>query len=69
MWMTDYIRAVKCGLRDQHGFIPIKGTRIDPIFGNIPDGEYPMTLEGRLDHVRIADGCIDCCNFDKGSQL
>ena len=40
MWMTDYIRAVKRGFRDAHGFSPTGGTENDPLFadGVIPDG-------------------------------
>lgn len=66
MWMSDYIRAVKQCLRDEHGFSPKESSddENDPIFDGIPDGVYPMTIEGRLDRVRIEDGRINCCNFD-----
>ena len=65
MWMTDYIRAVKKGLRDEHGFTPREGSsEDDPVFDKVPDGEYPMTIEGRIDHVRIVNGGINCGNFD-----
>ena len=64
MWMTDYIRAVKRGLRDEHGFKPIGGTEEDPLI-DPPDGEYPMTIEGKLDRVVIENGTINCCNFDE----
>ena len=63
MWMTAYIKAVKCGLRDEHGFKPIGGTEEEPLI-NAPDGKYPMTIEGKLDRVVIKDGYINCCNFD-----
>jgi hypothetical protein len=66
MWMTDYIRAVKCGFRDMYGFVPTGGTDGDPTFESIPDGEYPMVIDGRLDRVAIVDGKIRCCNFDEG---
>jgi len=65
MWMTDYIRAIKRGLRDKHGFHPTGGTKDEPIFANVPDGEYPMKIDGKLDHVRIVNGTIECCRFDK----
>ena len=66
MRMIDYIRAVKCGLRDEHGFTPLPGSSDeDPMFDNIPDGEYPMTIEGRLDRVRIINGSINCYNFEQ----
>lgn len=68
MWMTDYIRAVKIGFRDQHGFVPNpdKSSEHELVFdqGAIPDGEYPMTIEGKLDRVRVENGGINCCNFD-----
>lgn len=31
---------------------------------DVPDGYYPMIIERKLDHVRIVDGKINCCNFD-----
>ena len=64
MWMTDYIRAVKRELRDEH-HLPVLpgGTEDDPLV-DAPDGEYPMTIEGKLDRVRIQGGKIFCCNFD-----
>jgi hypothetical protein len=64
MWMTDYVRAVKRGLRDEHHFTPgVGSTDEEPLF-EIPDGEYPVTIEGKLDHVRIVNGKISCCNFE-----
>lgn len=65
MWMTDYIRAIKCQFRDTYGFVPTGGTADDPTFASIPDGEYPMAIDGKLDRVAIVDGKIICCNFDK----
>jgi hypothetical protein len=64
MWMTDYIREIKSQFRDVYKFIPdrvVDGG--EPCFNNIPDGEYPMTIEGKLDNVKIIDGKINCCNF------
>ena len=66
MLMGDYIKEVKRQMRDKHGFKPIaSSTDEEPIFCDIPDGEYPVTIRGKLDHVRIKDGMIDCCNFDE----
>ena len=65
VWMTDYINAIKRGFRDQHGFIPDRGTDNEPLFDHIPDGEYPMMIDGKLDRVRIEDGTIKCCRFDE----
>ena len=64
MWMTDYIRAVKRGFRDQHGIKPTGGTDYEPLFAEIPDGEYLMTIDGKRDRVRIVGGTISCCNFE-----
>jgi hypothetical protein len=63
MWMTAYINAIKRGFRDIHGFKPTGGTEQEPLFNNIPDGEYPMEIEGKTDYVRIVNGTINCCNF------
>lgn len=64
MWMIDYIRAVKRGLRDEHGFVPKEGSTENEPLLDVQDGEYPMTIEGKLDRVRIVDGKISCCNFE-----
>ena len=64
--MVDYINAVKRGLRDEHGFVPNGGTDSEPLFADdaMPDGVYPVNIEGRLDRVRIERGRIYCCNFE-----
>jgi hypothetical protein len=66
MWMTDYIREIKRQFRDEYHFVPLKEEHGEPIFkeGLIPDGEYPMTIEGKLDNVRIIRGTISCGNFE-----
>lgn len=63
MWMTDYIREI------QKQFITVYGYPENPEMPGVPlpgvpDGEYPMTIEGKLDRVRIVNGKINCCNFD-----
>ena len=66
MWMTDYIHEIKRQFRDVYGFAPSKVEEIDdPIFdeGQIPDGVYPMEIEGKTDYVKIVDGSINCCNY------
>ena len=30
----------------------------DPVFENVPDGEYPMKIDGKLDYVRIKNNFI-----------
>ena len=67
MWMTSYINEIKRQFRDIYKFKPTGGTREEPLFadGLIPDGEYPMTIEGKVDRVCIVNGTINCCNFDE----
>lgn len=62
--MLEYIRAIKRGLRDTHGFIPTGGTDHDPTFDKVPDGTYPMEIDGKTDHVKITGGKISCGNFE-----
>ena len=65
MWMTNYINEIKKQLRDTYHFVPKSEVGGEPLFDNVPDGEYPMTIEGKLDKVRIVNGSIHCCNFDE----
>lgn len=58
----EYIDAVKRGLIEQHGF-PENPAKPGCVLGEVPDGEYPMTINGKVDHVRIEAGRIHCCNF------
>ena len=63
--MTDYIRAIRVQLRDKYNFTPIEGsTETEPLFESIPDGEYPMEINGKTDKVRVENGKLHCCNFD-----
>jgi hypothetical protein len=64
MWMTQYIMEIKKQFRDVYGFVPSRIVAGEPCFDDIPDGEYPMTIKGKLDRVKIAGGRISCCNFD-----
>lgn len=63
MWMTDYIKAIKKKLQTEYGFKPSRVVNGEPCFENIPDGDYPMEIQGKLDKVKIIDGTISCCNF------
>lgn len=66
MWMTEYINAIKRHLRDTYKFVPDKVLSNDePCFNSIPDGEYPMIIDGKLDNVKITSGFINCCNFEE----
>lgn len=63
MWMTEYIREIKNQFRDKYGFKPSRTVGGEPCFENIPDGEYPMVIDGKTDKVKIVNGSISCCNF------
>ena len=65
MWMTEYINEIKRQFRDTYHFEPVGGTQGEPLFDNIPDGTYPMTIEGKVDNVKIEGGMIHCCIFEK----
>lgn len=63
--MTAYISEIKRQFRDKYNFAPSGGTEREPLFDNIPDGTYPMEIEGKVDYVRIEGEKISCCNFEK----
>lgn len=65
MWMTSYIREIQRQLVAVYGFKENPAQPGIPL--DVPDGEYPMTIEGKLDRVRIEDGKISCCNFDESA--
>ncbi len=67
MRMIEYTAAVKRGLRDVHGLTPTGGTDQEPTFDNVPDGVYPMEIDGKLDRVRVADGSLFMGNFEEDS--
>ena len=66
MWGTNYIEEIQMQFVEVYGF---KANPDQPQFvrpaENPPDGEYPMTIEGKVDFVRIIDERISCCNFEK----
>lgn len=66
--MTTYIKEIKKQFRDTYKFKPTGGTESEPLFDNIPDGNYPMIIEGKTDHVKISGGKISCCNFQPPTQ-
>ena len=69
MHMTTYIAEIHKALRDKYGFTPTSEQYGMPLFDNIPDGTYPMEIDGKVDHVAITDGKIDCCNFEAERAL
>lgn len=60
MSMCQYIKAIKIKLWKQYHFKPSKMEGDEPCFDNIPDGDYPMVIAGKLDKVRIVKGHIHC---------
>jgi hypothetical protein len=63
--MFEYIAAVKRALRDTYPdkVRVIGGSAFDPLC-QVPDGVYPVKVFGKLDHVKIENDNINCCNFD-----
>ena len=59
---TQYIQAIKREFRDTYKFVPSGGTDHEPNFDSIPDGEYPMMIEGKKDTIIITKGKISCNN-------
>jgi hypothetical protein len=68
MWGTQYIREIKRQFHETYGFEPTEIRHGEPLFDAIPDGDYPMVIEGRRDNVRVVDGKINCGNFDEPEQ-
>lgn len=64
MWMTEYVREVKKQLRDKYGFVPDRTVGDEPCFDHIPDGDYPMTINGKLDRVKVVNGRFVVSNLD-----
>ncbi len=61
MWMTEYVFEIKKALRDQHHITPTRMVGDEPLFDNLPDGEYPVVIAGELDRVVVKDGRFLCC--------
>lgn len=60
MWMTQYIQEIQRQLVAVYEF-PANPKNGLPM--GVPDGEYPMRIQGKTDNVRILNGKIECCNF------
>ncbi len=58
--MIFYIAEIQRQLAEVYGFLPD--------MSNVPDGDYPMTIDGKLDRVVIKDGMISCCNFEETTK-
>lgn len=64
MWMTEYIQEIQRQLITKYAFK--RGGNDCP--QDVPDGAYPMIIEGQLDLVIIRNGGIWCCNFINEDQ-
>lgn len=62
MDMLRYISEIQQKLVTKYGFQERLDAPGIPI--NVPDGDYPMEIGGKLDRVQIVDGKIHCCRFD-----
>lgn len=60
--MLAYIMAIQKAFIEKYGFAENPDKPGTPL--EVPDGEYPMTIKGRRDKIRIEDGKIFCRNFD-----
>ena len=60
--MSEYIQKIQRKLISEYGFPERSDAPGVPCDG-VPDGEYPMTIDGKLDRVRVVAGCLLCCNF------
>lgn len=63
MCMTDYIAEIQRQLVTKYGF-PARGDYPEIPQNIVPDGVYPMTIEGKIDYVKITRGEINCCNWE-----
>lgn len=62
--MLSYIGLIQKKFITQYGFKAGKNGCPQ----NVPDGYYPIKIHGKLDHVRIKDGHIHCCRWDKDEK-
>lgn len=60
--MREYIEKIQKALIKQYGFAEDPDRPGIPL--NVPDGEYPMKINRKLDKVKIINGKISCCNFN-----
>ena len=60
----NYIREIKLQFRDVYHFTPDREQDGEPCYDAIPDGVYPMTIEGKLDNVKVVGNRIFCCRYE-----
>ena len=61
MRAIEYITEIQRQLIDKYGFEENPEKPGLPI--GVPDGKYPMKIEGKIDNVTVEGGFINCCNF------
>lgn len=64
--MLEYIQEIQRQLIEVYNYPENQEKPGCPI--GVTDGEYPMTINGKLDKVRIKDGNIFCCNFEEANN-
>ena len=67
MWYSDYISEINKQLVTKYKFPRRKDIKnqILPEIGSVKDGNYPMKIGGKIDNVKIINGTINCCDWDK----
>ena len=65
MWCFNYIKEVKRQLHTKYKFKPSRIVGNEYCFDNIPNGVYPMKIEGKIDYVKMVDGVIKYCDWEK----
>ena len=63
MSMIMYVDAIKRKFITQYKFKENPTMPGCPM--NVPDGVYPMKIDGKTDYVVIKNDTISCCNFKK----
>lgn len=58
--MLSYIRQIQEKLVSQYKFKTNKNGYPE----DVPDGDYPMVINGKKDNVKITNGYISCGNFE-----
>jgi hypothetical protein len=66
MWVVNYIQEIQRQLITVYGFSEDPERPGLPM--NVSDGEYPMTIDGKLDNVVIIGGKIRGSNFISTSE-
>ena len=55
MDMILYVQEVKRQFRDVFGITPTGGDETEPLFDHIPNGIYPMKIDGKEDFTVVVE--------------